>query len=109
MKLKNGKSAVDIPTIYIKSAIECQGFMDEIHKLYQTIWDTNVIPIDWGHSKLVAIWKGASKGTIDNPEAYRALQIGSSLCKILVIVIINRIKCWYEKHLLDQQQGFRSG
>ena len=109
MKLKTGKSAIDIPSIYIKSAIACKSFMDEIEKLYGTIWNTRAIPTDWGHSKLVAIWKGSSKGSIENPEAYRALQIGSSLCKILVIIIINRISKWYDKQLLDQQQGFRSG
>ena len=109
MKLKSGKSAIDVPAIYIKTAIEYASFLDEMTKLYQTIWETNVIPKEWGHSKLVAIWKGSSKGPIENPEAYRALQIGSSLCKILVIVIINRIKDWYDKQLMDQQVGFRSG
>ena len=108
-KLKSGKSASDVPTIYVKSAIECEGFMEEMTKLYKSIWETNSIPVDWGHSRLVAIWKGAAKGSIENPEAYRALQIGSSLCKILVIIIINRIKTWYDKQLLDQQLGFRSG
>ena len=61
-KLKNGKSANDIPIGYIKCALE-------------------------------------------NEE----LQIGSSLCKIMVVVIIERIKKWYESQLLDQQQGFRTG
>ena len=74
---------------------------------YQTVWATNCIPIEWGHSKLAALWKGAKKGKIDDPTAYRALQIGSSLCKIMVVVIIERIKIWYENQLLDQQQGFR--
>ena len=109
IKLKSGKSANDVPTIYVKAAIECEGFIEEMVKLYKTIWETNSIPVDWGHSRLVAIWKGAAKGSIENPEAYRALQIGSSLCKILVITIINRIKIWYDKQLLDQQLGFRSG
>ena len=27
----------------------------------------------------------------------------------MVVIIINRIKDWYEKQLLDQQQGFRAG
>ena len=27
----------------------------------------------------------------------------------MIIVIINRIKSWYDRQLLDQQQGFRSG
>ena len=76
--------------------------------MYRTIWETRIIPTEWGHSRLVALWKGSSNGKIENPEAYRALQIGSSLCKILVVIIINRISSWYEKQILDQQQGFRS-
>ena len=69
----------------------------------------NKISTQWGHTKLVAIWKGASKGSSKNPETYRGIQIGPSLCKIIVIIIINRLKNWYEKQLLDQQQGFRKG
>ena len=106
--LKNGKTANDIPTAYIKHAIDCSEFMDEMVKLYKTVWETNTIPTKWGHSKLVTIWKGSSKGNINDPKAYRGLQIGSSLCKIMIVIIINRLKKWYEKQLLDQQQGFRS-
>ena len=47
------------------------------------------------------------KGKAEDPSTYRGLQIGSTLCKIMVMVIINRLKYWYEKQLLDQQQGFR--
>ena len=36
-KLKNGKSANDIPAAYVKSAMQCRKFQDEIVKLYQTI------------------------------------------------------------------------
>ena len=61
-----------------------------------------------GLSKLVAIWKGASKGEATDPKAYRALQIGSTLCKILVMMILERLRKWYDESLLDQQQGFRS-
>ena len=35
--------------------------------------------------------------------------MGSILCKILVVIILNRIKPWYDQTILDQQQGFRSG
>ena len=103
MKMKNDKSVNDIPAIYIKSAIACKPFMKEILSLYRTILETGIIPTEWGHSKLVALWKGSSKGNIENPEAYRALPIGASLCKILVVIIINRISSWYEKQILDQQ------
>ena len=107
--LKRGKAATDIPTEYMKAAIQNKQFLKETVQLYQTIWKTHSIPKSWGHSKLVAIWKGASKGSVTDEKAYRGLQIGSSLCKLLIVVIIKRIQTWYELQLLDQQQGFRLG
>ena len=108
-KLKNGRSANDIPAAFVKSAAHSDEFVTEITNLYKEIWKTHEIPKSWSHSRLVAIWKGSSKGKLDDPTAYRGLQIGSSLCKILIIIIINRMKSWYENQLGDQQQGFRSG
>ena len=34
---------------------------------------------NWSHTKLVAIWKGASKGNANDPTAYRGLQIADHL------------------------------
>ena len=107
--MKNRKAANDVPLEYIKSAMKCKEFRSELVKLYNTIWETKMLPSKWGHTKLVTIWKGASKGSSTDPKAYRGLQIGSSLCKVISIVIINRLKVWYENQLLDQQQGFRTG
>ena len=56
----------------------------------------------------MALWKGPSKGKADDPSTYRGLQIGSTLCKIIVILITNRMKEWYENQLTEQQQGFRA-
>ena len=107
--LKNGKSANDVPASYVKEAMKSDKFAREMLKLYESVWTTNEIPKDWKKSKLVALWKGVKKGNKDEPNAYRGLQIGSTLCKILVIIIINRLKAWYESQLLDEQQGFRTG
>ena len=107
-RLKNGKSANDLPAIYLKSALQSKELIDEILSLFETVWLTKQIPSKWGHSKLVTIWKGAAKGKADDPAAYRGIQIGSTFCKILVIVILERTRKWYEKQLLDEQQGFRS-
>ena len=111
--LQNGKAANDVPIEYIKSAITNKKFLQELVQVYQTIWQTKVIPTttstSWSHSKLVAIWKGAKKGGIGDPEVYCALQIGSSLGKILVVVIIKRIQALYEQQLTGNQQGFRRG
>ena len=107
--MKQGKSASDIPTEYIKTAVENPTFLEEMTRLYQTVWITSRIPKSWGHSNLVAIWKGASKGKKTDEKAYRGLQIGSSLCKVLIVIIIKRIRKWYDLQLTDNQQGFRSG
>ena len=106
-KLKDGKSTNDIPSTFIKNAIGCADFKAELLKLYETIWETLRIPKDWGHSKLITLWKGPTKGKVSDPSTYRGLQVGSTLCKILMMLIINRLKVWYDKQLLDQQQGFR--
>ena len=105
--LKNGKSSNDIPIAFIKHALNSNEFAYELLKLYRIVWTTKMIPKEWGHSKLVTIWKGPGKGKQDDPSTYRGLQIGSSFCKIMVSVIIGRINEWYDKQLLDQQQGFR--
>ena len=108
-KLKNGKAANDIPAELLKHAVENEEFLKELTRLYFDVWTQNKVPEHWGHSRLVALWKGPSKGKADDPTTYRGLQIGSTLCKLMVVIIINRIKEWYEEQLSDQQQGFRTG
>ena len=107
-KMKCGKASCDVPMEYIKQSMSINEFATEMLNIYQTIWLTKKIPKLWGYSKLIALWKGPSKGHHDDPSTYRGLQIGSSLCKIIIVIIIDRLKTWYEKQLLDQQQGFRS-
>ena len=105
--MKNGKASNDIPAEFYKYAATSNALISELETMLQQIWNTKEIPISWGHSKLIALWKGASKGSAKDPSTYRGLQVGSSLCKILVIIILNRLKDWYDTQLLDQQQGFR--
>ena len=107
-KFKQGKAVSDTPIAFIKHAIASREFLLEIEKLYKTVWETKMIPSDWSHTKLNAIWKGPSKGKYDDPSAYRGLQVGSSFCKILITIIIKRLKNWYERQLSEQQQGFRA-
>jgi len=107
-KLKNGKAANDMPTIYLKYAIKCEAIVLELEKLYEAVWHTHKIPDKWSHTTLIAIWKGALKGKASDPKAYRALQIGSTFCKIMVVIILKRLNTWYESQLQEQQQGFRS-
>ena len=65
-------------------------------------------PKSLGAFEVSGSFERSSERKKDDPTAYRALQIGSTLCKLMVIIIIDRIHS-YEKQLLDQQQGFRRG
>ena len=98
--LKNGKSANDIPAAYVKHAMKCDKFAQEMLNSMRQFGQ---------RTKFQKTGSIASKCNKDDPKAYRGLQIGSTLCKILVIIINNSLKTWYELQLLDEQQGFRSG
>jgi hypothetical protein len=58
---KTGKATNDVPMEYIKHSMGIKVFVEEICKLYSTIWQTKMIPSSWSHSKLVTLWKGPSK------------------------------------------------
>ena len=108
-KLKTNKAASDLPVAYLKYAVSCNCVLDEMKKLMDTIWMTNKTPKEWSHSKLVALWKGAEKGKATEPTSYRGIQIGSTMCKILTMIILARLNHWYDNQLSQQQQGFRQG
>ena len=73
----------------------------------QLIWKTEKPPESLGKTHLTSIWK--RKGSRKQPKNSRAIQIGSTTTKILTIILINRLKDWYEKQLIDFQNGFRTG
>ena len=50
----------------------------------------------------------SSKGKQNDQKPYRGLQIGSKLCTLSIIHIINCLKNWYEKKLMEKKQGFGS-
>jgi hypothetical protein len=69
------------------------------------LWDNLDMPTAWENSRLKTIWKG--KGSKNDPSKYRGLSIGSTVCKLIVSIILNRLRPWYEAQLSDEQNGFR--
>ena len=102
-KIKGGNSSNDVPTEFLKSAIERDEIATELERIYKTISESKCIPSAWGHSKLITIWKGSSKGSSSDPKAYRGIQIGSTLCKIMISLLLRRLNSWYNKQLSDHQ------
>ena len=47
------------------------------------------------------------KGSKKDPSKYRGLSIGSTICKLIVNIILSRLQPWYEAQLTDEQNEFR--
>ena len=107
LNLKNDKASCDIPPNILKLLTRSKSVMIELTKLMKLIWESEKPPDNLGKTHLTSFWK--KRGSRKEPKNYRAIQVGSTVAKILTIVIINRIKEWYESQLLDFQNGFRSG
>ena len=78
----NGKAASDIPSELLKNAVENEKFLSELTRLYSDVWTQNKVPDQWSHSRLVALWKGPSKGKQMIPqhiEVYKSAPHSASL------------------------------
>ena len=69
------------------------------------LWSNLDIPAVWGNSRLKTLWKG--KGSKSDPSKYRGLSSGSTMCKLIINIILKRIRSWYEAQLSKEQNGFR--
>ena len=59
-----------------------------------------------GNSRLKTLWK--AKGMKKDPSKHRGLNIGTTIYKLIIMLILARSRPWYEAQLTDEQNGFRS-
>ena len=76
-----------------------------IDRIANNLWSNLDIPAVWGNSRLKTLWKG--KGSKSDTSKYRGLSIRSTVCKLIINVILERIRPWYEAQLSKEQNGFR--
>ena len=69
------------------------------------LWNDMDIPDAWENSRLKTFWKG--KGSKKDPSKQRGLSIGSTLCKLILNIILKRLWPWYEAQLADEQNGYQ--
>ena len=102
--LKNKKANNDIDAELLKLCDDPTA-----HRILQQIaknaWNNLDIPLTWGNSRLKTLWK--KKGSKNDPSKYRGLSIGSTICKLLINIILERLRPWYDAQLTDKQNGFR--
>ena len=102
--LKNNKASNDIDPELLK---RCSHpiMIQVIQKITFNLWNNFDLPNDWGNSLLQTLWKG--KGSKKDASKYRGLSIGSTVCKLVVNIILSRLRTWYESQITDEQNGFR--
>ena len=103
-KLKNGKSPGEdrISAEMIKATVmTCIKFWTA---LFAVIWTTAKIPSDWKRSTLVRIFK---KGDTSFPGNWRGICMLSIPSKLLTHILLQRISSQLDRHLRDEQHGFR--
>ena len=106
-QLNNRKSSLDVEAEFFKVAIDIPSFLDNLKNYFSLIWTTKQIPDKWSISRITPIWK--REGNAMDPSKYRGISIGSSLCKVAMNIILNRLTSFYNSQLLRTQFGFRSG
>ena len=74
-------------------------------ELIKQVWKEKSVPTDWGNGRVEALWKG--KGSKLDPAMYRGLNIGSTVAKVIINIILSRLQDWYNHQLTDNQYGFR--
>ena len=88
-KIQQGKETGPdkIPIIVFKKCPVCKSLLVE---LIQRIWDTEVVPADFGEAKFVMIFK--NKGSADDPTKYRCLGMLNHSYKVLSQCMLARIE-----------------
>ena len=103
--LKNNRSALDFQAEILKVAIQNTGFLRLLVEYFGKIWTEGVVPEGWGLARMTAIWK--KKGLKSDPTKYRAISVGSTMCKIAAKIYLDRFEEFYNCSILDNQCGFR--
>ena len=78
--------------------------LKELHHLCNRAWLEGRIPEEWTRSTLVMIPK---KGDLSLCTNYRTIALMSHVCKVLMMILLERLKVQVEPYLSETQAGFR--
>ena len=103
--LKANKASNDIEPELLNKLNSHPIMIQVVHRIMINSWENFDLPNSWGNSRLKTLWKG--KGSKKDPAKYRGISIGSTVCKLVINIILERFRSWYEAQLSDHQNGFR--
>ena len=80
--------------------------MNGTKEMLADIWQNIVIHGYWRNLIITAAHK---KGSKTNPQSYKEGGIGSTMLKLCMTIIIERIRPWYHQQLQESQYVFDNG
>jgi hypothetical protein len=103
-KLKKYKSpgSDQIPAELIQ--LRGEILLSEIHKLINSVWNKEELPVQWRESIIVPIQKQGNKTDCNN---YRGISLLSTSYKIFPNVLLSRLVPYIDKIIGGHQCGFR--
>ncbi len=94
-----------MPAEFLKAAMESKSYITALESLYRETWVDVIILELWRKTTITRLYK--NKGKRKDCKNYRRLSIGSTLLKLAMAIILERLRPWYNKQLLPNQNGFR--
>ena len=103
-KLKNQKSPGndDIPAELLKYG--AQTAAEVITPILTKAWSSNTIPHEWKEGVIVTVPK---KGDLSMCSNWRGITLQNAICKVMALLILERISPVIEPLLRNEQAGFR--
>ena len=75
-----------------------------INRTTNNLWSNLDLPELWGNSKLKTLWKGNRSKS--GPGKYRRLSIESAVSIVIINIILEQLRPWYEAQLSEEQNRF---
>ena len=85
-ELKARKASNDIDPELLQKLNSHPIMLQVVHRMTTNLWDNLDLPMTWGNSLLKTLWKG--KGSKKDPVMYRGISIGSTVCKLIMNIIL---------------------
>ena len=104
-KMKNRKATTDVPSEFLKVITSSSNCMSLLTSMYKEVWQDIVLADEWRRQTITPLYK--NKGSRKDPTKYRGISIGSNFLKLAMSIALERIKIWYNKQIMLNQNGFR--
>ena len=104
LQLKRAAGSGDLLPALFKN--RNSNFINLLTNLFEHIWRSESVPLNWGESTVIPIFKKGKKTLCDN---HRGSILTPTTTRLLASIILHRLTPARENYIREQQAGFRPG